>query len=173
MESFNEEARQAILWTRTVLKPEHKVFLNALEYNIHTEFYQLVHGSPRDPLDEYLLDVDTFEKNLEDLKANICFVGHTHLPLFFYREKETNKLNSRTIAEGEELALDRTTAQIINPGSVGQPRDGDKRASFGVFDTGTLKFKLMRKEYNIGIIQEEMKKAGLPEPLISRLSEGR
>lgn len=169
---FNEEARQACLWTKSRLTPETIDYLGSLEYIIHNNQYMLVHGSPRDPLDEYLVNVERFEKSIPFLKADICFIGHSHLPLYFTKQKETGNLEMRAIQEQETVTLTSEFIHIINPGAVGQPRDRDPRASYGIFDTQDLKFILKRKTYDIAAVQVEMTKQNLPQALIDRLSEG-
>lgn len=169
---FNEGARLACLWTRSMIAQEAKDYLGSLEYIIHNDQYMLVHGSPRDPLDEYLINVEKLEKNISFLKADICFIGHSHLPLYFTKQKESGDLAMRVIQEQEVLTLTTEVVHIINPGSVGQPRDHDPRASYGIFDTNDLKFVLKRKPYDIAAVQAEMIKHNLPQSLIDRLSEG-
>ncbi|MDD5756680.1 MAG: metallophosphoesterase family protein, partial [bacterium] len=102
---FNAEARQAILWTRSVLNPGVKEYLGSLEYIISKDRYMLVHGSPRDPLDEYLVNVDIFEKNIPALKADICFIGHSHLPLYFSKQKDGGNPVGRQIKDQEVINL--------------------------------------------------------------------
>ena len=170
---FNEEAAAAVQWTKSVLSPVNFQYLHTAHYVLANTQFMIVHGAPRDPLDEYLLSTESFKENLPFLKANICFVGHSHYPLYFYREKETGELKQKDIMDLEEITLSADAPVIINPGSVGQPRDGDKRASFGIFDTQTMIFKLFRREYDIAAVQQEMKKQALPESLINRLSEGK
>lgn len=169
---FHEEARQACLWTRSAITSEASAYLGSLEYIMHNNQYMLVHGSPRDPLDEYLINVERFENNIPFLKADICFIGHSHLPLYFTKQKESGNLASRIIREQEVLPLVPEVVHIINPGAVGQPRDRDPRASYGIFDTQDLKFVLKRKPYDIAAVQVEMAKQNLPQSLIDRLSEG-
>lgn len=169
---FHEAARQACLWTKSMLTAETITYLGSLEYSIHNDQYMLVHGSPRDPLDEYLINVERFEKNIPFLKADICFIGHSHLPLYFTKQKESGNLELRTIQEQEVLPLAPEIVHIINPGAVGQPRDRDPRASYGIFDTQHLEFILKRKTYDIAAVQAEMNRQHLPKFLIDRLAEG-
>lgn len=169
---FNEEARQAIFWTRSVLTPTVVEYLGSLEYIINKGQYMLVHGSPRDPLDEYLVDIERFEKNIPSLKADICFIGHSHLPLYFSQQKDTGTLDMRAIQEQEVLSLTPGAIHIINPGSVGQPRDHDTRAGYGIFDTQALTFIQKRKAYDIAAVQAKMTEQLLPKYLIDRLDEG-
>lgn len=169
---FNEEARQAILWTRSALSKEMIEYLGSLEYILNKNQYMLVHGSPRDPLDEYLINTERFEKNIPSLKADICFVGHSHLPLYFTKQKETGALEMRAIQDQEVVTLGPDKIHLINPGSVGQPRDRDARASYGIFDTQNLTFMQKRKAYDIAAVQAKMTEQQLPKSLIDRLAEG-
>ncbi len=169
---FNEEARQAILWTRKVLNPGVVEYLGSLEYIINKDQYMLVHGSPRDPLDEYLVNIERFEKNIPALKADICFIGHSHLPLYFSKQKEGGALEMRPIKEQDILTLPPGTIHIINPGAVGQPRDHDARASCGIFDTQAMTFIQKRIAYDVAAVQAKMAEQSLPKFLIDRLSEG-
>jgi predicted phosphodiesterase len=169
---FNEEARQAIIWTRTAIAPAAKEYLGSLEYIVNKEQYMLVHGSPRDPLDEYLINVERFEKNIPLLKADICFVGHSHVPLYFSRQKETGVMDMRSLQEQEAVTLGSGAIHVINPGSVGQPRDHDPRASYGVFDTQSLTYIQKRKAYDIAAVQAKMAEQQLPQNLIDRLAKG-
>lgn len=169
---FNEDARQAILWTRTVLNPGVVAYLGSLEYIISKAQYMLVHGSPRDPLDEYLVNIERFEKNIPALKADICFIGHSHLPLYFSKQKESGALEMRPIKEQDILTLGPGTIHIINPGSVGQPRDHDARASYGIFDTQAMTFVQKRIAYDVAAVQAKMTEQSLPKSLIDRLTEG-
>jgi predicted phosphodiesterase len=170
---FNEDAAAAIQWTKKILTPANFQFLHTAHYVLTTTQYMIVHGAPRDPLDEYLLSTESFAQNLPFLKANICFIGHSHYPLYFYKEKDSAILKQKNLQDKEEIILSPDSPCIVNPGSVGQPRDGDKRASFGIFDTQTLSFKLCRREYDIAAVQQEMQKQALPIHLAERLSEGK
>ncbi|MDD5492287.1 MAG: fructose-bisphosphatase class III [bacterium] len=169
---FNEEARQAILWTRSVITPAAAEYLGSLEYIISKGQYMLVHGSPRDPLDEYLINIDRFDKNISFLKADICFIGHSHLPLYFNRQKENGNSEMRALKDQEVLTLAPGIIHVINPGSVGQPRDRDPRASYGIFDTQNMTFIQKRRAYNIAEVQTKMTEQLLPKSLVDRLTEG-
>lgn len=132
----------------------------------------LVHGSPRDPIDEYIFEESTFLANLPGIKKNICFVGHTHVPLCFYgaslQETWGRPLDDETVLE-----IDPSYKYLINCGSVGQPRDGDPRASLGIYDEETNTVKIKKIKYNISRTQEEILNAGLPRVLALRLAFGR
>jgi len=168
---FNPLARQATLWTRQQLTPENRAFLARLpthERAVDPRF-TLAHGSPRHPVWEYILDLQTAAANFAHFDTPYCLVGHTHVPMIF------QQLNSRI--EVPPYLLDREielgeARLIINPGGVGQPRDGDPRASYLILDTDTLTITFRRVSYPIEETQARMQKAGLPPRLIYRLSYG-
>lgn len=172
--NFNEIARQAVIWTRSVLAKENKEYILSLDYIMKTSKFMAVHGSPADPLDEYLDSIDIFEKNLPFLKEyTLCFVGHHHFPLYFKKMAENGVLVGNLLNDHEELQINVSDITIVNPGSVGQPRDGDARASCGIFDDEILLFKLFRVPYDINLVQQNMRQIQLPDALIQRLSDGR
>jgi predicted phosphodiesterase len=170
---FNPEAAEAVRWTSRQLKSEDILFLEGLPLKAENGEFTLAHGSPRDPISEYLLSRDEAEQNLAYIKTAYCLVGHTHQPRIFEFRRPGSTISipeTEIFSRGINLADSRW---IINPGSVGQPRDGDPRASYAVYDTDTRKVKLLRVEYDIAATQGRMKQAGLPNSLISRLSAGR
>lgn len=147
---FNPAARLAIEWTAEQLTESHKDHLRQLPLTLEFPDFQLVHGSLVDPLEEYLMDDRGALPTFQLMKKPLLFVGHTHQPL--------------RLSSGDK--------EIINPGSVGQPRDGDPRASYGIYDDEKKEFILHRTEYNIAQVQEKMRLADLPQLLIDRLSYG-
>lgn len=167
LDSFNHEARFAARWLKENLTMESVQFLSGLPQRIETMGITLCHGSPRNPIWEYLLDLPTVLANLAYLNTDICFTGHTHIPVVFRWEEQLEWFNP---IPGKTYSLDAT--MIINPGSVGQPRDHDPRASFLKLDTETRTWELFRVEYDIPSVQERIRKAGLPKRLALRLAEG-
>jgi len=147
---FNDSARRAIEWTGAELTPANRKYLADLPLLLKFPDFQVVHGSLRSPLEEYIFGLKEALPTTERMSKNLLFVGHTHLPLCL---KERGK-------------------EIINPGAVGQPRDGDPRASFGIYDSDKNLFTFCRAEYNIPPVQEKMKNAGLPLSLIERIRFG-
>ncbi len=179
-EEFNPEASEAALWTRAQLTPEHRQYLESLPERLVVgpkgEF-TLVHGSPREPIWEYLTHLSLARLNFEYFQTPYCLVGHTHVPLIFQRPlPEEGAPNYRTIVPqpDEPYALDAHRA-IINPGSVGQPRDGSPEAAYMLFDTAggpNGRLVLRRVAYPVAAVQQKMRDAGLPPRLITRLTYG-
>ena len=168
---FNAMAREAILWTRHVLSDEHREFLSRLPDRIaFDESTILVHGSPRDP-DEYILTTSCARENTqfmeERLGTSVCFFGHTHVTGVFDRAQDG------WIDTDEGVVLRSGNAYLVNPGSVGQPRDGDPRSSFLVYDTEGRAARFYRIPYDIGSVQEAIAQEGLPAHLGQRLFLGR
>jgi len=165
---FNEYAQKSILWTRHELSQENMIFLSELPKTFRRSDIMLVHGSPRDPLDEYLLTMEQYRENIGSLKTPLTFIGHSHVPLMFSSKgmHEFHGPETAVIPRDEEHV-------ILNAGSVGQPRDGDNRASCAVFDSDTREFKITRHAYDISATQQKMHKARLPAFLIERLTWGK
>jgi predicted phosphodiesterase len=168
-DAFNDDARTAIEWTMGELTDTTRDWLSALERREEVEAFTLVHGSPRDPTWEYVYAVSTARANMNRFTSPYCLVGHTHVPLVY------RQAGSRTEPwlprDGAQLVLDERRA-LINPGSVGQPRDGDRRASAMLLDTEEMSATWHRVEYPVDAVQELMQKAGLPKRLVARLSHG-
>jgi predicted phosphodiesterase len=165
---FNTAAGEAVVWTRKQLNSEHVKYLESLPLTIETGDFTLTHGSPHDPIWEYILTEAEAQESLKYFKTCYSLIGHSHLPLFFECEK------SCTLSKpgaGSVIKL-REKRSIINPGSVGQPRDNDPRASYMVYDNELGEITLHRVKYDIPAVQLRMKAAGLPEKLINRLAWG-
>jgi len=171
---FNQEARQALVWTQGILHPENRQFLTELPstYRPQNGDFLLAHGSPREPIWEYLLDVDRAKASFLAYKFQIAFVGHTHLP-FTYEWLEKSQEARLLLPNLDEPINLEGRRLILNPGSVGQPRDGDPRASYGILDTEAQTWQARRVPYPVEITQERMRVRQLPERLISRLEVGR
>lgn len=168
---FNFYARQACLWNRAQLTQENYAFLNGLDEKLVAGHFTLAHGSPCNPIWEYLMpyDPEAADLNLECFETPYCFVGHTHMPAMFV-ESHGRCTAFRLI---EDQPMDINDAHlIINPGGVGQPRDGDPRAAYILLDTETLLMEHHRVEYPIEVTQSKMREVGLPRPLIDRLAIG-
>jgi predicted phosphodiesterase len=168
---FNPLAYEAILWTRQKLTEAARGFLAELPQRVRPDGLLCVHGSVRDPIEEYILDVETARASFGATEFSICLVGHTHIPTVF--------VEAGTSVIGEPLLPDRPLLlrpdrrYIINAGSVGQPRDGDPRAAYLWLDLGAQQATLVRLEYPIAKTQERMMTAGLPPMLAERLAYGR
>ncbi len=169
-ESFNPEARTAVHWTQKSLSNESRLFLQNLPEKIEINNVTLSHGSPRHPIWEYLLDSRTAAQNFDFFQTPLCFVGHTHLPVI-YSMDHSDPTASLTIPEPNST-ISLPGRAILNPGSVGQPRDRDPRASFAVYDSEAGTWEYHRIPYDIQSVQQRMNLAGLPERHIQRLSAG-
>ncbi len=170
---FNNDARQALFWTRQELTAENQAFLSELPTTMRVEETILLsHGSPREPIWEYLVDVRSAKENFLKYEFSLCLVGHTHLPMIFEWDEQEQNSHIRLPEVGVPVALD-GHRMIINPGSVGQPRDGNPNASYAILDTGSWTWEPRRTSYAIEITQERMRARELPVRLIDRLAVGR
>lgn len=164
---FNEEAAIAIRWTVSVLEAEDLGWLKALPETHVKEGVLLVHASPREPIYEYVLDAATAEANLLLLQDHVCFHGHTHVPGIFF-------FNGGSVAHDYRLGTAGFQGpMLINPGSIGQPRDAVPDASYGVWDTDTQSFEFRRVAYDRDGAKRAILEAGLPERFAARLDYGR
>jgi predicted phosphodiesterase len=172
VEEFNPYAAAAALWTRDQLAPDTRDYLVGLPIRLTSGEFTLAHGSPRDPLWEYLLGASSAGANFAHFEGPFCLVGHTHVPAIFTRADDRRVLARRIVGD-EDVPLDQPGSRyILNPGSVGQPRDGDSRAAFLVVDTDRRLASWRRVVYPIEPTQERMRRAGLPPELIERLDLG-
>lgn len=173
VEDFNPEAQRAVVWTRSNISAENLLWLSNLSNQpIVLGDFTLTHGSPRDPVWEYVLYPSIAQANFEYFKSRFCLVGHTHVPAFHILQEDGSRLRSSTLSPGVVLVLQRGWRGIMNPGSVGQPRDSDPRASYALLDTDVLTWEIHRVTYPIEITQAHMRAARLPERLINRLAFG-
>ena len=166
---FNADARRAMEWTRTTIDGPSVEWLSALPERRVLEGCELVHGSPREPLWEYIVSVPIARANLAVLTTPFGLYGHTHLPMVF--AEHDGAVDQIEPAEGSTFRVEGRRA-LINPGSVGQPRDGLLTASFLILDTDIGQCTWQRVAYDIGAVQGEMRNAGLPARLVERLSYG-
>jgi diadenosine tetraphosphatase ApaH/serine/threonine PP2A family protein phosphatase len=170
---FNALARQANQWNNQQLEPELRDYLHERPARLEVEpTATLAHASPRDPIWEYILDVETAFDNLTHFSSPLCLVGHTHVPMLFGHHGG-DRVEFGAAQSGQEVALRPDARYIINPGSVGQPRDGDPRAAFAVWDSEAATVRFGRVPYDIHRTQRQMRAAGLPAMLAERLSYGR
>jgi predicted phosphodiesterase len=171
LEWFVEHAKEALIWTREQLTVDSIQYLKALPLTLEFSDFQLVHGSLRNPLEEYIEGFAEAVPNLELMTKLLLFVGHTHRPICVVQRGEG--YDGWRLKDNQTIRLPEYQKVLINPGGVGQPRDGDPRASFGVYDSEKREFTLHRVEYNVAAVQEKMRKVGLPQILIDRLVFGR
>jgi diadenosine tetraphosphatase ApaH/serine/threonine PP2A family protein phosphatase len=173
-DEFNPAAAQAAQWTSAQISSEEKVFLDALPETIQESNFTLCHGTLRDPIWEYLSDLETARAQLSLQRTPFAFVGHTHVPaLVTERVNGAEGCDLGRLWDGEVVELTGEARLVVNPGSVGQPRDGDERAAYGIYDSDAATFTLHRVEYDIARTQKLMVDAGLPDWLIERLAIGR
>jgi len=173
VDDFNPAARLAVTWTREHLSHASLVWLGSLsrEPLVKGEF-TLTHGSPRDPIWEYILYPSTARANFDYFDTHFCLVGHTHVPALYIWQGGDTSVRALSPTPGQSLALQDSWRIILNPGSVGQPRDNDPRASYAILDTDRAIWLPRRVSYPIEITQAHMRAAGLPGRLINRLSFG-
>lgn len=167
---FNFAASQAIVLSRKIVKPENMSFLEQLPETVRNELATLSHGSPRNPIWEYVLDSIVAAENFLEFSTPLAFVGHSHIPFMFLLNPDGASVDRKYPIPGTPIPL--TGRAILNPGSVGQPRDNDPRASFGIFDPQEMTWQIERVSYDIAAVQDRIRKAGLPEKHALRLSEG-
>ncbi|PWH18056.1 MAG: metallophosphoesterase [Anaerolineae bacterium] len=170
VEAFNHEARRVIQWTQQQLTDANRDFLKNLPERVVIGDVTLVHGSPRQPVWEYLLDAQTARHNFDFFDTSFCFVGHTHLPILFHLNEFDSYPIGGYLPPNQVVQL--TPREIVNPGSVGQPRDRDPRAAYAIYDTETHCFEHRRVEYDVTQVQHRMRLAALPMRHIERLSLG-
>lgn len=168
---FNSAAKASAIWTQKHLSPSTRRYLRDLTVGpiMHGEV-MLCHGSPYDE-DDYVFNVHHAAQVLALYKANIILYGHTHLPAVFSIDDEMN-VNGFAVPEDATVRLDPSLRYLINPGSVGQPRDRNPDAAFMILDTDRRSVQFFRVEYDLEKTQRSILGAGLPEILAARLSYG-
>jgi predicted phosphodiesterase len=171
IENFNLDARNAVLWARRVITEEAKEYLDALPAMMDKEPFTLAHASPRHPVWEYILDRGTAAINFDYFNTPFCLVGHTHVPVIFV-ETPNGHIDIYAPTYNEPIPLDAGVRCIINPGSVGQPRDSDPRAAYAFLDLDKMTWEHRRVEYNVKVTQDKMRQHGLSERLVARLAYG-
>lgn len=171
---FNPHAASAAQWTATQLNADSRQFLSNLPETATEGDFLLVHGSPRAPTQEYLFRAAEAERCFSHFSTTYCLVGHTHVPSAFIEagRDSPREVYGVALQPDEPLPLDGRMRMIINPGSVGQPRDYNPAAAFGILDSGRCEFQLHRTAYDVAATQQKMRDANLPESLVDRLSYG-
>ncbi len=169
IELFNTDARRAMEWTRATISPATRVWLDAQPLRAASGQFSLVHGSPRDPVWEYITSAPIARANLALLETTYGLFGHTHQPAV---HRDDGKVAERlTPADGERVTLD-ARPTLLNPGSVGQPRDGNPLAAYLVIDTDRSEACWGRAVYDVAATQAAMQASSLPERLVARLAYG-
>ncbi len=170
LEEFSRGAELAARWTQGVIAAATRTYLEGLEPSNLEEEVGLFHASPRDPVWEYVLSPLQAELCLDAQNHRVCLIGHSHVALSFSR-LPGEPAGGETRTDGDELELD-TGEWLINPGSVGQPRDGDARAAWLELDTGRWTARYHRTEYDIAAAAAAIRAARLPDSLAERLFFG-
>jgi diadenosine tetraphosphatase ApaH/serine/threonine PP2A family protein phosphatase len=170
LDEFAPDAAASARWTQTVLLEENHAFIGGLEPMAKVEGVELFHGSPRDPVWEYILTEDAALEAFAATEAPLVLVGHSHVALALAL-KRGEFLSGGLAPDGFEVDL-ADGRLLLNPGSVGQPRDGDPRAAWLELDLPAGRAKFHRVDYDIARTQAEIRERGLPEALAERLSHG-
>ncbi|MCS7088544.1 MAG: metallophosphatase family protein [Thermoflexales bacterium] len=173
--AFHDLAADVVNWTREVLTAENRAYLQDRPTQATVDDFLLVHASPREPVWEYVLDPATALANFAVMGTPYALVGHSHLPLLFVTNPAQPKERPRAflVSPNTSIFLRSGLQYILNPGSVGQPRDQDPRAAYAVLDTEARTWTLYRTEYPVQHTQAKMRALGFAEPLIVRLQLGR
>jgi predicted phosphodiesterase len=166
---FSDDAAAACRWTQGVLDPDARAYLAERTPSLRRDDVELYHGSPRDPVWDYVLSEDAAVESLALTTAPIVLVGHSHVALAL--TVDDGSVAGGLAPAGTELLLDERR-WLLNPGSVGQPRDGDPRAAWLLLDLGANVASFRREEYPVELTQEEILERGLPEILALRLAAG-
>ncbi len=165
---FNMNAKKSIFWTRDALDGQEKDFLGSLNLTFENQDFCLVHSELTKPYDfGYIFNLDIAKNNFNILSKKFLFVGHSHYPGVFIEKDE-----GIVFSKDSKIKLSSRHSYIINVGSVGQPRDFDSRACYCVFDSDEKQLQIKRIEYDIGLAQDKIIKANLPESLAARLYFG-
>ncbi len=168
---FNLFARVALEWTREQLSATVRAYLERLKPREDFEGMLLVHASPQDPVHEYILDWETADDNFRAAEFCLCLFGHTHVPVRFAHDGHRTYVFPLPVNTPVRLGPD--FRHLVNVGSVGQPRDGDPRAAYVIWDSEEATVELRRVPYPVEAVQAKMQRKGLPRPLWERLGEGR
>jgi len=172
VEAFSESAAAAVTWTKDVIGETALEFLGGLEPAGQRDGVDLCHASPRDPIWEYVLTREQAGECLDVQSERICLIGHSHVALFFTRaDGERGNVRGAQAADGSLIDVS-AGRWLVNPGSVGQPRDGDPRAAWLALDADAGTALFQRVPYEIEKTAEAITAAGLPKPLADRLFLG-
>ncbi len=172
LDDFNRDARAACVWTRQHLTPQNREFLESLPVIVEEAGYTLVHASPSEPVEEYVLDALTAEYNFGHFNTAVCLLGHSHWPIAFLQPEDAARLCVQIQPSYNKPFKFYGGKWIVNPGSVGQPRDGDPRAAYALLDVEEGRWEFRRAAYSVEETQRKMRLHHLPERLIERLGRG-
>jgi diadenosine tetraphosphatase ApaH/serine/threonine PP2A family protein phosphatase len=173
-DGFNAVARAAAEWTFEVLEPEHRAWLASLPKGplAVDDLVEICHGSPIDE-DLYIFDETDALRALKGMSRQLCLFGHTHFPITFQLAGGELQAMGPTAEAEAILELRTDVLYLVNPGAVGQPRDGDARAAYAIVDVEPKRVELVRLEYPVEAAQAKVVEAGLPPVLAKRLAVGR
>ncbi|NLV73460.1 MAG: metallophosphoesterase family protein [Chloroflexi bacterium] len=171
LDVFNKQAAKAALWTREQLSASDMAYLGELDEVLELEGVTLAHGSPRAPIWEYVVRADIAMENMAAFSTRLCLVGHSHVPVAYWQQHAGRNCIGLQLPEGEPFSYAEGRS-LINPGSVGQPRDADPRASYLVLDTSAETVEHRRVAYDIGATQTLMRSRKLFGRNIDRLEYG-
>ncbi len=173
VQAFNAEARHSLEWLESQLTPSNRRWLGNLKETVVVDGVTLAHGSPRNPVWEYIMDLETARNNMASFETRICLVGHTHIPCVYCMEGEAPATTELHFPE-PEIGFPLNRKCIVNPGSVGQPRDHDPRASYLIYENGEAgeTWTYHRVAYDVEKVQQRILAAGLPRRHAYRLEEG-
>lgn len=160
LDSFNTEARETTLWNQESLTKESKYYLTSLRKKTVRHGFTLTHGSPRNSIWEYILDVESAADNLDYFITPFCLVGHTHIPIIYHTKNGKSSLYA--LNSDNPLSTQLTGRALLNPGSVGQPRDADPRACYAILDLRDKTWDQRRVSYDISAVQQRIIRSGLP-----------
>jgi diadenosine tetraphosphatase ApaH/serine/threonine PP2A family protein phosphatase len=170
-ETFNGDARRALIYHEKVLTASNMDFMRSLSSTAKVcGEATLAHGSPREPLWEYILNGLSARVNFDHFSTPWCFVGHSHIQCLFAMDVKTERVTLEQSIPNKTVTL--SPRLILNPGSVGQPRDRDPRAAYAIYETESRTWTPRRVEYNIAEVQERIRSSGLPEKHAVRLADG-
>jgi predicted phosphodiesterase len=170
-DAFNGDARRTLEYHERVLSEDNMDFLNSLPSHLKVrQDASIVHGSPRDSVWEYILNTLSARLNFDHFTTPWCFVGHSHLQCMFHLDQRSDRVSLKQIRVGERIQLE--PRLILNPGSVGQPRDRDPRAAYAIYDSEAKTWEPRRAVYNILEVQQRIRDSGLPEKHAVRIAEG-
>jgi diadenosine tetraphosphatase ApaH/serine/threonine PP2A family protein phosphatase len=171
IKAFNDEARASLTWLASELNEKNKRWLAKLDARMDLDEVTLAHGSPRKPIWEYIMEQHIASVNMDAFETLVCLVGHTHIPGIFQLEaNHPQVVQQYGMVAGKTFTLDQKS--IINPGSIGQPRDHDPRAAYMLHDSAENQWIFRRVAYDIQQVQERILAAGLPRRHAARLESG-
>jgi diadenosine tetraphosphatase ApaH/serine/threonine PP2A family protein phosphatase len=168
---FNTEARKSLIWQQESISAENLAHLRTLPQDtLVREKVTLAHGSPRDPVWEYILNTLVARLNFEAFETPYCFVGHSHIQCYFQLDLTRDRVSLEIPPVNHVVKL--SPRAILNPGSVGQPRDRNPHAAYAIYDSTEETWEPRRAAYDFEAVQKRIRAAGLPEKHASRLADG-